>query len=184
MALQDSLKTLYLCWLVQPKADRALFRQIRRLKPRAIVEIGLSNLVRTRRTIEMARKSLLGQEIRYAAIDLFDARPDHQPAIALKQTHQLVTSLGVTPRLIPGDVLSALARAANQLQNTDLLLINTPDLTEGLEHAWKFVPRMLSPHALVMQALPDGDLYKWQPRDRAEIEAQVHAATVSRKAAA
>jgi len=175
---------MYLCWLVKPKSDRELFRHVRRTKPRSIVEIGLTCLDRTRRTIQLAQRVSSCTEIRYAAVDLFDARPNHLPPVALKKTHQLLTALGVSPRLVPGDVLSGLTRAANQMLNTDLLVIATPELADGLDDAWKFVPRMLSADSLTLLARPEGDTITWQRFTSDDVQARAQVAAPRRNLAA
>jgi hypothetical protein len=56
---------------------------------------------------------------------------------------------GAQLRLVPGDPLSALARCANSLANTDLLIISAGHDPAGLEPAWFYIPRMLHAGSLV-----------------------------------
>ena len=53
-------------------------------------------------------------------------------------------------QVIPGDPLSALARSANGLQSTDLLVIAADQDTQSLANAWFYVPRMLHDKSLVL----------------------------------
>ena len=46
-------------------------------------------------------------------------------------------------QLIPGDPHSALARSANSLQNTDLVIISAGHDEQSLASAWFYLPRML-----------------------------------------
>lgn len=182
MALADTLDTIYLCWMCKPKSHRELFRMIKRRRVHSIVELGVHSIERTLRLIRMARRSSPGQEIHYAGVDLFDARPVDQPRLTLKQTHRSLAGHGATIRLIPGDVSSALARYANQLRDTQLLLVSAQHDPQQLAHAWRYVPRMLANDAVILQAVGDTE-------DRLErvthqvIDARAAAAERERRAA-
>jgi hypothetical protein len=86
----------------------------------------------------------------YAGIDHFDARPDDQPRLTLKQAHRVLSRTGARVRLIPGDSLTALSYRANQLTGTQLLLISQLADTPELAKFWYYVPRMLAEPRLVL----------------------------------
>ncbi len=146
---------MFLCWLSKPKAERELYRFVKQHRISAIVELGLEDHDRCRRMIRLAKRFSPSKEVSYCGIDLFDARPDQQPKLTLKQTHQVLSSSGASIRLVPGDALSGLARCANQLQGTELLLISPEQDPQALAQAWMYVPRMLSNSAIVLQATRD-----------------------------
>ena len=103
------LRYLYLAYFSQPTSERLLFRTLRKAKCRAIVEVGIGNGARSRRTLEVARRYRQGEVIRYAGIDLFESRLADAPGLKLKAAYQSLQATGVKIQLAPGDPLSALA---------------------------------------------------------------------------
>jgi hypothetical protein len=152
VSIRDSLDTRYLCWFSKPKAERELYHCVRKYRIANIVELGLESHQRCQRLIRLALRVSRNKDVRYSGVDLFDARPSSQPRMTLKQTHQLLSGSGATIRLIPGDALSALARCANQLKGTQLLIVAPDHDPESLAQAWMYVPRMLESNAIVLQA--------------------------------
>ncbi len=146
----NRLKYLYLSYLSRPASDRVLYRAIGRRKVRRILEIGMGPSRRTLRMIDLAGRVNQGDSVRYAAIDLFEARPrEGTPGLALKETHRLLKSTPAVVQLIPGDPASALARAANSLLNLDLVIISADHDEPSLEGAWFYLPRMLHGNSAV-----------------------------------
>lgn len=144
------LKYCYWAYLAQPAADRAIYRALRQLKPKSIVELGIGKGLRTRRVMELSLQHAAADDLRYTGIDLFEARPESSPGMALKQAHTQLKSFGIKVQLVPGDPYSALARAANSLRSIDLFIISRDQDPESLEHAWFYFPRMLHPKSVVL----------------------------------
>jgi hypothetical protein len=153
------IRSWYLLYLAQPAADRALYRAIQRQPIRAIVEIGVglgeAAGRRTERILEIAgwRRDCL--PLSYTGIDLFESRPDHSPRLALKEAFgalraTVLRASGAKTRLVPGDPYSALARTANALTNTDLVVISADVDRDSLAQAWRFMPRMIHPRTLIL----------------------------------
>ena len=160
MGLRDSLATAYLCWLSKPTSDRALYRFVKRTRATSIVEIGLHSIDRSLRLIRMAQRYVGNtSDIRFSAIDLFDARPTTQSRLTLKEAHRQLVATGATVRLIPGDAKSGLTRAANDLQDSHMVLISADVESEQMAPAWTYLPRMLATNAGVFQTtrLETGD---------------------------
>jgi hypothetical protein len=183
VTIQDTLDTLYLCRLCQPKAERELYRLLRQQRIRSVVELGLETHERCLRLIRLAKRFSPQQDVRYSGIDLFETRPAHQPRLTLKQTHQLLAGRGATVRLIPGDACSGLARYANQLTGTELLLISPDHEPGALAEAWFYVPRMLAPGAIVLQATRGPKGLEFQRLSPDEIQARAAAVGRARRAA-
>jgi hypothetical protein len=138
------LRYFHLAYFSKPVGDRTIYRAAHRARARRILEIGIGSAGRTSRLVRLALRGAGGEVVRYAAVDLFEARPaDKSPGISLKQTHQLLATTGAQVRLIPGDPAHALARAANSLQNMDLLVISADYDVATLGGTWFYVPRML-----------------------------------------
>ena len=139
----------YLAYLSQPASDRPIYKVLRQHPVRKIVEMGVGDAVRTLRILEMASAFQPSIEIHYAGIDLFEARLANQPGMTLKAAYKLLRQLPVRSQLIPGDPLTALARVANNLTGTDLLVIAADQDPQQLARAWALVPRMLHDNSLV-----------------------------------
>ena len=179
MSAKHFLNSLYLVWFSKPKCDRVLYRFLKRQKASSIVEIGLSDLARSQRLIEMADRCSLG-EVRYTGIDLFEARPADWPSMTLKQTHQTLARTGASVRLIPGDPYAALSRYANHLGNTQLIVIASPSMV-GNDAAWFYVPRMLTSDAAVFLSSHDDPANP--PQLRRVLPAEISRLADSRAAA-
>jgi hypothetical protein len=148
--IREFLDTAFLCWFSQPAPERLLYRLIRRYRIGSIVELGLRDPARSVRLIRLATRYAASGRASYAGIDQFEARPDDQPRLTLKQAHRVLSRTGASVRLIPGDSLTALSYRANQLMGTQLLLISQLADTPELAKAWFYVPRMLAEPRLVL----------------------------------
>ena len=150
------LRYAYLAYIAKPAEERRLFRLIRERKVKSIVELGIGDGSRACRMIDLASR-LSGQSIRYAGIDLFEARQDTATGLRYKDAHQLLKRTGAKARLVPGDPLTALSRAANELRDTDLLIIAADQNPQSLQQAWFYLPRMLAPEGIVCQQQTSAD---------------------------
>ena len=149
MSAASRLRYLYLAYLSKPKAQRPLYRLIRRYRPRRIVEIGIGDCQRAIRMIGVAQR-FAGEPIQFTGIDMFEAAPAPRRALSLKAAYRRLRLSGARIRLEPGDPQWALARAANSLTGTDLLVISADVDAESLAAAWFYVPRMLHGDSLVL----------------------------------
>ena len=149
------LRYLYLAYFSQPASERSLYRLIRREKPQRIVEIGIGRALRAVRMIQVAARYRGGADnIRYAGIDLFEARTVPASGMSLKEAHRVLKATAARVQLIPGDPLSALTRTANALAGTDLLIISAGHEKASLDAAWFYVPRMLHSRTRVLMEAP------------------------------
>jgi hypothetical protein len=175
---------LYLAYFSKPVGERVLYRAIRRTRARRILEIGIGDPARTVRMIGLANRLADGESVRYAAIDLFEARPSDQGAhLPLKEAHRMLKGTPAQVQLIPGEPGKALAQVANALTNVDLMLISADHGDASLEGAWFYLPRMLHADSVVFREGRDDATGGKAPRplDRAEIQAR--AASGRRRAA-
>ncbi len=173
MSAAQYARYLFLTRMSKPASDREILKWVYDNRPRSIVEIGVGQAVRTQRMLELLTHHLPPAEIRYTGVDLFEARGSNTPGLSLKEAFTVLRSLGVKAQWVPGDPYSALGRVANNLGNTDLLLVSADQDAESLSHAWAFVPRMLHPQSVVFQEVltPKGPAF-----------ARVTAAEVERRA--
>jgi hypothetical protein len=139
-----------LAHLSRPKANRQLYRLVKRDHICRIVEVGISDLSRAVAMIEVAQRFAGDKKVWYTGIDLFEARQPGSPPLPMKETYRTLRATTANVRLVPGAPASSLAAAANAHQNTDLILIG-PDVTEAdLGGAWFYVPRMLNETSTVL----------------------------------
>jgi hypothetical protein len=163
------LKYAYLASFSQPKAERRLFRAIRRQKIRKIVELGVGSGRRAIRLIEVAQRYAGAEPVHYTGIDLFEARSTGTP-LPLKTAFQLLKPTAARVQLIPGDPRTALARAANSLVGTELVIISADQPADSLARAWFYLPRMLAATALVCREEVVGESMALRTLPRLEIE--------------
>lgn len=180
-----TLRFLYLSHFSKPASDRAVYRVIRNESVQRIVELGIGTGQRAVRMIELAALQSSPGQIRYTGIDRFEARaPSDGPGLSVKTAHRLLSRTGARVQLLPGDPFSALARAANNLAGSELVIISAGHDPRSLARAWFYVPRMLATGSCVLieePSEPAGEvsLRRVTPD---EIDRLAHAATVRRAA--
>ena len=118
-----------------------------------ITEIGVGDGQRAERMVAFALRHHQPENIRYAGLDLFEARPASSPGLSIKEAYRRLNPTGIQVRLVPGDLLDGLLRAANSLSKTDLVVINADVDQAALEPAWFYFPRMLHEKSTVLLAL-------------------------------
>lgn len=150
--MSNRLRFLYLSYLSKPISDRLIYRAMSRQRTLKIVEMGVGRCQRAAYMIEVAGFNVPVAEIQYTGIDLFEARSAADgPGVTLRTAHRLLKSTGARVRLLPGDPFSTLARAANSLAGTDLVVISADQDPHSLARAWFYLPRMLHPSSLVFR---------------------------------
>lgn len=174
------LRNVYLCYFSKPVADRALYRLLRKQPVQSIVEVGVGQLLRTRKLLELAAEKTAAEELKYAGIDLFEARDATNAGIGLKQAHKDLKPLVGKLQLIPGDVFSALARSANALTKTDLVIISADTDADALTKAWFYLPRMLHDGSQVFLEEPSSKPGETQFRLVKRLEIEQLASTAAR----
>jgi len=149
LSLRQFLRSSYLFHFSQPVAERSLLQAVHRLSVRSLVEIGLGTGARTKRLLEVIGWSNVDGPLKYTGIDLFEGRPAGTPGMTLKEAFNSLKTTNVKMQLVPGDPYQALARTANMLTGTDLLIVSAGLDETSLSRAWMYVPRMLQPQTMV-----------------------------------
>lgn len=157
MAEIGFFKYVYYANCSKPKHERTLYRSVKKKNTTRIVELGVGDLTRAQRLIQVAQKFSPATEISYTGIDMFEARSDHEPKISLKQAHTSLTATGAKIRLIPGNPFVGLSRFANTLVETDLLYISFGLDEQALDQSWFYMPRMLHSETNVFQENKKGN---------------------------
>jgi len=146
------LRLFYLLHLSKPASDRLIYREIRRLKSRKVVEIGLHTGERAVHIIEVLKEFHDVREIHYTGIDQFEARTAADgPGISLREAHCLLKATGARIQLVPGTASEALARIANGVSQVEVLVISGNTSPEQLLQAWFYLPRMIDARTQVFQ---------------------------------
>jgi len=148
----------------QPKIDKLLYRTIRELKPRRIVEMGIGDGKRTSQIINAATRH---GDVNYYGIDMFEASPADTPHLSLKEAHRQFSGLRAQIRLLPGDARSTLKRSANELNGIDLFVIAATHSIESLDTVWSYASRMLLDTSRVLIEDPNGS--GWKSLTRADV---------------
>lgn len=179
-------KYLYLAYFSKPAGDRQLYRGLKKVCCRSIVEIGIRPGTRTNRLLQVAARFAAGQPLRYTGIDAFELRPSDTPQLPLKQAHRMLANSGAKVQLVPGDPHTALSRAANTLLGTDLILVSADQVGESLDRAWYFVPRMLHGNSRILLEQVTGApaQVSWKELDPAAVQALVASQARQRRRAA
>jgi hypothetical protein len=134
--------------------------------------------------LELALQTTAAEELKYAGLDLFEARAESATGISLKQAHKELKPLGIKVQLVPGDAFSALARSANSLTNSDFIIIGHDVDADSLAKAWFYLPRMLHDGSQVfLEELIEGEL-RIRALKRLEIEQFASSAARSMRRAA
>lgn len=151
-------KYSYLAYVSQPRAQRKLYRLVKRRRVARIVEVGIRDVSQSISLVEVAQRFVgSSREVAYTALDWFDARPAGQTPLSIKGAYAELSATGAQVRLVPGAPATSLPAIANAHANTDLLLI-ADFVTDGdLGGAWFYVPRMLDPNSLVYRGGRDTD---------------------------
>ena len=172
MKIRHWLQYVHLAYFSKPAGDRILYRRIRKTEPCRVVHIGLGSVERSQRLLDLALLFAPGP-MQYTGIDLFEA----DGKTSLKEFHRSMSRDGVRLKLVPGDAYSGLARFANVLSETNLLLIGKDTDDENLKAAWFYVPRMLANGAVVLrerdgesgphwESITVEDIFKWADEQR------------------
>jgi len=151
VAAVSRLEYLFLANFSKPASDRPLYAAIRKARPQRIVSLGVAMGQRCLRMIGVAQRFAEASPVEFTGIDLFEARPSTAPGMTLKRAHRELGKTGARVRLAPGEPALALARVANSLVGTDLVLIAADQDRDSLATAWYYLPRMVHEGSLVFE---------------------------------
>ncbi len=185
MSAASLIKFLHLAYLAKPASNRIIYRLIRKSRPSQIVCIGLGTGQVAREVIQVAATYAARPRVRFVGIDPFESRPSGAPALSLKSAYRLLSPLSARVQLIPGDPFTALARSANTLLDTDMILIDAHQDPASLARAWFYMPRMLhrQSQVLVETAGQGGTESSYRLLDAVAVRQLAGQATVCRQAA-
>ena len=180
MSAGSLIRSTWLLYFSQPAPDRFLYKAVKGKSIKSVVEIGIGSGVRTQRLLEVLAWNAANLPLKYTGVDLFEARPQSQPGLALKQAFHDLRRPDVQVKLVPGDPYDAMVRAANSLAGTDLLIISADQDRASLERAWTYMPRMLHAGSLIFQEDGDAKTGKSSYRRLSLLDIQRNAAVASR----
>ena len=153
MSMVQRLKSLYWIYFSKPRNSRVLYRTVRNLRAKRIVEFGITDPERSLKLIEMAVGGCPPeQQVCYTAMDLFDARSHEQPSLTIKQAHRYFGASNAKVQLVPGPLAEGLARTANNLLGTDLVIFAADAVPVDNSKLWFYLPRLLHAQTCLFQA--------------------------------
>ncbi|MEX2317594.1 MAG: hypothetical protein WD669_10615 [Pirellulales bacterium] len=183
MAAASWLSYSYLAHFSRPKADRPLYRLVKRHQIGRIVEVGIRDIERTTSLIGVAQRFARDKKVAFTGLDWFDARPSHDSPLSLKRAHAALHATGAQIRLVPGAPARSLTAVANAHPNTELLLIAHSIAEDDLAAAWFYVPRMLRADSLVFREQLDAEGQPaWTRLSIAELATRAERAAIRRVA--
>lgn len=183
MSAASGLKALWLAWFSKPAGDRLLYQILRKRKLQKFLLLGLADAQRAMNVLSLAARHCASEQIQLVGIDRFESRPASEPRIALKEAHRLLRATGAKVNLVPGDPLEALSRVSNSIQGVELVLVSADQDQASLEKAWFYLPRMLSPDAILLREEPAAAGIVLKPFTRIELERWASSAATRRRAA-
>ncbi len=162
------LKDLTVRHFWKPPRDRVLLGPLQHSSVRRVVMLGLGDCDRI---IQLLKAAKAQNHIEFTGIDLFEMR-QAEPHVSLREAHKRLVPHASKVRLLPGNPWSALSSQANNLLETDVLLISADQDPAELVRAWFYVPRMLSTAAQVYweQSAETEEKFAWRLVDRTEID--------------
>jgi hypothetical protein len=155
VSLVGFIKYVQLAYFAKPAAERCLYRAARRHRVAKILEIGVGDVRRAARLVQLASHIVSDDAtICYTGIDLFEASPN-RAKLPLKTAHQRLVGTGAKIKLIPGTPFDALAQTANSHLQTDMVIIAADVDQQSLGRAWFYIPRMLHDNTVVFHERTD-----------------------------
>jgi hypothetical protein len=151
VAAANWFRYVYCAHFSRPKSVRQLYRLIRRHALGRIVELGVSDVARSVRLIEIAQRYADADSVRHTVLDEFESRPTSQVSLSVKEAYRALSASGANVRLVPGPPARSLTAVANSLQNTDLILISASVTDDALQGTWFYVPRMLHSGSVILR---------------------------------
>jgi hypothetical protein len=155
MAAIGPLKYAYLAYFSQPKSERIIYQQLKKLVATRIVEVGIGSIQRAVQIVAVAQRFAGGKAITYTGFDWFEERDAGQAPLPLIHAHRQMQLCGAKARLVPGYPPATLPQIANSLQRTDLMLISHLVDDAVLERTWFYMPRMCQPNTLILREQKD-----------------------------
>ncbi|MFO1063662.1 MAG: hypothetical protein U0892_07335 [Pirellulales bacterium] len=110
--------------LAKPATERELFRLLMARPVASVMEIGIGSGERMKRVAQLIQLPAGTEQLRYVGVDSFESSEDGRAHLTLKQAHQQASQLGFRAVLIPGDIKSAVQRAAHKSGAMDLIIID------------------------------------------------------------
>ncbi len=116
------LQRFYWERIAKPASDRELYRHLIATPISSVMELGIGRGERMRRIARLVHFPEGCTQLRYIGLDRFESATDQSQHLTLKQAHQQAMQLGFKATLIPGEINSSIARAAQKVGSCDLII--------------------------------------------------------------
>jgi hypothetical protein len=155
MSKQTWFSNLYWRHFAGPSTDRELHRLLLTKQFSSVLELGIGSGARTQRVLKLLKMHDANSPIRYTVVDAFESVENH---LSLKQAHKMFAEAGVKSSLVPGDLVSALARVGSTLGPHDLVIAEgLLDPTNPQQSVlWPWLKRIASPTGSIASSTLNG----------------------------
>lgn len=144
-------------WWRSPKRYVHLFRTIRKVKPKVIVEIGTWTGDRALSMLKEASHFHPARELTYIGFDLFEeltpallaSEISKQPP-SKAQVKAKLEKTGATVRLFQGNTLQTLPQAVDTLPQADFVFIDGGHSLETIESDWRCAQKLMHKGTIVV----------------------------------
>ncbi len=162
------LKDLTVRQFWKPPRDRVLLQPLQQSSVQRVVMLGLGDC---ERIIQLLKAANAQDRVEFTGIDLFEMRQG-EPHVSLREAHKRLVPHASKVRLLPGNPWTALSSQANNLLDTDVLLISADQDATELARAWFYVPRMIHRATQVYweQSAATEEKFAWRLVDHTEID--------------
>lgn len=164
----QKIKNNILNWLTKPKRYRNLFRTIKRIKPKTLLEIGVWHGDRAEQMIRAMSKHHPLSLIHYYGFDLFEDLTHEQlktefskMPLPMKDVQEKLEKTGAHIHLFKGNTHETLPREIKHIPHIDFIYIDGGHHPDTIAHDWKYALQRMHQNTVVIF----DDL--WQNRDDA-----------------
>lgn len=140
---------------VQPSRYRNLYKTIKEIEPRTILEVGTWNGERAAKMIRVAQK--YQSEIKYYGFDLFeDLTPEKfleersKRPPSEREVYEFLQRTGATIKLYRGDTVQTLPRAVREISKVDFVYIDGGHSLNTIQHDWENVEKLMHTGTVVI----------------------------------
>jgi len=140
-----------------PRRYRYLFRSIREIKPKCILELGTWNGTRAVQMILEARKFNSAEEIAYYGFDLFEEMTERilqeetsKWPPSFREVEERLLKTGVKISLYKGDTRESLPRMISQLPKMDFIFVDGGHSVETISSDWLCVQQLMHRNTTVI----------------------------------
>lgn len=140
-----------------PKRYRNIYRAIKAIKPKQIMEIGVWTGERSIRMLEVAKRYYPADQISYYGFDLFEDLSDEQLASEVSKKpptkahiQEKLEKTGANIHLYKGNTLETLPQEISRLPKMDFIFIDGGHSLETIQNDWDYARKLMHEKTVVI----------------------------------